>query len=63
MLGLCKLLSRNFACGITACPQLGNARRIDIKADHWALLAKFDGKGQTDIAKANDGDGFLSILH
>ena len=50
-----------FGCGlagaITAGLKLGDALGLDVEADHRAVLAKFHGQGQADVAEADDGQG------
>ena len=37
--------------------EFGDAFGFDVKAAHRAVLAKFHGQGQADIAQADDGQG------
>ena len=43
--------------------QLGNAGGVDIKTQHRALIAKFNGQRQAHVPKANDGDVFVVEVH
>jgi hypothetical protein len=43
--------------------QLGNARRVDVKAQHGPVFAKFHGKWQAHVTQANDGYGFVLQVH
>ena len=47
-------LARVVATGI----QLGDARRLHVKADDLILLGEGQGEGQSDIAQADQADNF-----
>jgi hypothetical protein len=43
--------------------QIGDAGVVDIKSERVAVLAKLNRQRQTNLAQANEGDGFVLQVH
>jgi len=53
---MAKIVKLDLACAIAACLEFGDARGIDVEADHpGALSAEGDSDGQPHISKTDDG--------
>ena len=63
VLGGLELFRAAFQRVILAPLQFGHAGLVDVKADNGAVLAKFDGQGQADVAQANESDGGSTEIH
>jgi hypothetical protein len=63
VLGTLQFFRTAFKGVVFAQLQLVDARWVDVKTDGDALFAEFDGQGETYIAEANDGDGFVLQVH
>ena len=61
--GAFQLLRAAFKCMVLMRLQFGNAGLVDVKAYSFTPFSKFNGQRESDVSKADDGNGFVVFCH